>query len=304
MEYKGVFDMRVVQLPCLEVKIIIENLDYIKDCGFDAIQIVSVNPCKEELGLWGHYQIFDLTVGNYLYTEENLKELCNEAHKRGLKVIVDSIFTHFANENRMDSLIPNEKVAKRFTDNPWFWRERKQINYNDRRSVISHCNGLAATRTDNWDYEDIVIDYIDHLTEDLGVDGLRLDSMKMIGLPQEDGNQFLTRVFSSIAKEDLILYGEIIFEKKELLQQYQKYVNVLVNLSADAYEIDRNKEFVFFESHDSYFSESKIGYTSKLSDEQIIENYGYLCKDFVNTVFYARNLDLLKRCKEIHRKYK
>ena len=142
-------------------------------------------------------------------------------------------------------------------------------------------------------------DYIDHLTEDIGVDGLRLDSMKMIGLPEENGNMFLTRVFESIAKSDLIVYGEIIYEKKELLKKYQKYVNVLVNLSADAYEIDRNKEFVFFESHDSYHADSKIGWSYRLNDDQIIENYGYLCKDFSNTVFYLRNEDILKRCKEI-----
>ena len=296
--------MRVLQLPCWEVKKIIENLDNIKDCGFDAIQIVSVNPCKEELGLFGHYQIYDLVIGNYLYTEDNLKELCSKAHEKGLKVIVDSIFTHFANENKMNSLEPNENVNKRFTENPWFWREKKQINYDDRISVISHCNGLAAIRTENWDYQDIAIDYIDHLTEDIGVDGLRLDSMKMIGLPEENGNMFLTRVFESIAKSDLIVYGEIIYEKKELLKKYQKYVNVLVNLSADAYEIDRNKEFVFFESHDSYHEGSKIGWSYRLNDDQIIENYGYLCKDFPNTVFYLRNEDILKRCKEIHKKYK
>ena len=58
--------MRVLQLPCWEVKKVIEKLDLIKDCGFDAIQIVSVNPCKEELGLFGHYQIYDLVVSNYL----------------------------------------------------------------------------------------------------------------------------------------------------------------------------------------------------------------------------------------------
>ena len=115
---------------------------------------------------------------------------------------------------------------------------------------------------------------------------------------------FLTRVFESIAKSDLIVYGEIIYEAKELLKKYQKYVNVLVNLSADAYEIDRNKEFVFFESHDSYHADSRIGWSYRLNDDQIIENYGFLCRDFANTVFYSRNEEILKRCKEIHRKYK
>ena len=295
--------MRVLQLPCWEVNYTIEKLDLIKDCGFDAIQIVSVNPCKEELGLFGHYQIYDLVIGNYLYTEESLKQLCDEAHKRGLKVIIDSIFTHFANKSVHNSLEPNEKVAKRFTENPWFWKDKQQINYNDRNSVINHCNGLAATRTDNWDFEDIVIDYIDYLTEDIGADGLRLDSMKMIGLPEENGNMFLTRVFENIVKNDLIVYGEIIYEKKELLKKYQKYVNVLVNLSADAYDIDRNKEFVFFESHDSYHTGSGIGWSYRLNDDNIISNYYYLCQDFPNTVFYCRNLEILKRCKSIHEKF-
>ena len=47
----------------------------------------------------------------------------------------------------------------------------------------------------------------------------------------------------------------------------------------------------------------------QIGDDWVITNLGAILfankfKDFPNTVFYLRNEDILKRCKEIHRKYR
>lgn len=297
--------MRIIQLPLWKVEDIISSLDSFKECGFNAVQTFPINPCKEEIGWRGFYQPYStIKVGNSLYNEENLKLLCEEAHKRGLLVFIDAIFTHVSNKPVYNSLEPNDKVDERLTSNAYFWKEKKQINYNDRNSVISHCNGMPSIRVDNYDYIDLVIDYIDYLTEVVHIDGMRWDSCKMISLPEENGNNFIPRVLEGIVKNDLYVYGELIFEGQELLSKYQKYINVLVNLSDAAYRVDRNKEVVFVESHDSFYENSGIGHTSRLTNEQVIKNYEYLCQDFVNTLFFNRpDTEMWKMCKLIHEEF-
>ena len=52
----------------------------------------------------------------------------------------------------------------------------------------------CSINTDNYDYQDLVIEFLNRLIE-LGVNGLRIDSAKMIGLPEEYGDNFFIRVY-------------------------------------------------------------------------------------------------------------
>ena len=118
--------MRIIQLPLWKVEDIISNLDSFKECGFDAIQTSPINPCKENdsfLGIFGYYQPYStISVGNSLYNEENLKQLCEEAHKRGLLVFIDAIFSHVASKPYHNSLDPDDGVDERLTSNAYFWK--------------------------------------------------------------------------------------------------------------------------------------------------------------------------------------
>ena len=282
---------KILHLFQWDIKDIINNLDEIKNSGWTSILISPVQPKTNEdnKAWWSNYQIKSLSIKD----EEMLYILCNKAHRLGLEIFVDVIVTHFGNDGKMNSLNPANNVDKQLTNNKWFWREKKQINYNDRWSITHHCNGLPSINTDNYDYQDLVIEFFNRLIE-LGVDGLRLDSAKMIGLPEEYGDNFFIRVLQGLTKE-IFIFGEVIFESNYLIQKYEKYINVLNEFNKNSYELDKNKTVVFIESHDS-FLDTSIGYTSSWSEEKILNEYKYINRDFNNVLFYSRPFSEVWKC--------
>ena len=71
---------------------IIEKLDYITECGFTAIWL---NPINESAFLDAGYDVTDFyRVAARYGTNEDYRELCAEAHRRGLRVIFDLVAGH------------------------------------------------------------------------------------------------------------------------------------------------------------------------------------------------------------------
>lgn len=292
-----------------ETRAIIENLYKIKEANWNSILVTPVQPSKEEEnGLWYmRYQIINLSIGNRYGSKADLEELCQKAHELGIKIYVDIIVTHFGNKGGgNEALIPHNKIDKEIVNNPYFWREKKHINYNDRYSIVHHCNGLPSIRTENHDYQNLVIKFLDELIA-CGIDGVRLDSAKMIATPEEFGenNQFFTRVLKKL-KKPLYIFGEVIFEKKEIINKYEKYIDVLTQFNEDAYNLNKEKTIFFVESHDFYL-DREIGCTRNWSTDMVITQYEYLAKDFQKVLFYVRPMDnacFSDRLKQINLKYK
>ena len=288
--------MRILDCQAWDkVSDITENVEEIKK-NFDAVQIQPIQPHKaineqyKDKEWWKSYQINGFTVGNEHGSLEDIKTLCST----GITVIANVILTHMSGDE-VNHLEPNKEVDEVLKSNPYFWREKKNIDYNNRYSVINHCNGCPSLRMDNWDLQDIIIKFMNTLI-DAGVRGFRIDSGKMISTPEENGNTFCTRVLEKLNnKYELFIYAEVIFADKNLIERYAKYVRVLKELSAESYEVNKDRLVSFVESHDS-FLDKEIGYTARLTDDQIIENYRYLVRDFPNTVFYCRpNSDMWRR---------
>ena len=84
---------------------IIRKLDYIKDLGFTAIWM---NPINASSFRDAGYDVTDFySVAPRYGTNDDYKELCDEAHKRGLKVIFDLVCGHTS------------------VDHPWFIESAK-----------------------------------------------------------------------------------------------------------------------------------------------------------------------------------
>lgn len=285
---------KILHLFQWSISDIINNLDQIKASGWTSILTSPVQPSKEDNGLWYmNYQITSLSIGNRYGDKYKLIELCKKAHELDLKVYIDIIVTHFGNAGGGNkSLIPHEKVDKNLVNNEYFWREKKYINYKDRYSITHHCNSLPAIKTENYDYQDLVIKFINELI-DCGVNGVRIDSAKMIATPEEDfgesRNMFFERVLKEI-KKPIYMFGEVIFEKKEMIEKYQKHIDVLTEFSGNSYNLNKNKTVVFIEGHDTFLDEL-IGYTSKWGMDKIINEYQYLVRDFNKVLFYVRPFD-------------
>ena len=84
------------------------------------------------------------------------------------------------------------------------------------------------------------------------------------------------------------------FSPKNLIDEYCKYINVLT----DSIGSDKSKLVTFVESHDSYLDDT-IGYTRNMTDDMLTNEYRILCKNYPNTLFYARPFNNLWKSKEI-----
>lgn len=298
---------KILHLFMWNITDIIINLTAIKKNGWTSILLTPVQPSKDENSdaWYMRYQITNLSIGNKYGSKERLVTLCKLAHNIGLKIYVDTIITHYGNKSKEEELIPHNNVDIDLVNNSHLWRDKQYIDYNNRYSVTHHCNGLAAVRVDNYQYQDMVINFFNSLI-DCGVDGVRIDSAKMISLPEEEfgdsRNVFFERVLKEI-KKPLYVFGEVIFENLELIDMYEQYIDVLTEFNANgSYNVNKKKTVLFIESHDT-FNDDNIGYTSNWGTNMVIDNYEYLVRDFEKVLFYSRpyeNVWNSKRIKEIN----
>ena len=74
-----------------------EKLDYIANLG---VEIIYLNPIF--LSQSNHrYDTADYEIVDpYLGTNEELRELCNAIHERGMKIIIDGVFNHTGNDSK------------------------------------------------------------------------------------------------------------------------------------------------------------------------------------------------------------
>ncbi len=70
-----------------------DTLDYFERLGVNAIQLMPINEFEGNLS-WGYNPSFHMAVDKYYGTREQLKEVIDEAHKRGIAVIFDVVFNH------------------------------------------------------------------------------------------------------------------------------------------------------------------------------------------------------------------
>ena len=273
--------MRILHTLNWPLHDVISEIDDIANQGFDAIQINPIQPLKQD-GYdfwWLSYQPCGFQIGNQYGSKEELIDLCYEANYHGIKIIADVVCNHMAGKND-GSLYPNEKVDPMLKNNPYVWKEFKNIsNWEDRNQTINYCIGLPGLQPQNYDVQNKIIDFLNELIK-CGVGGFRFDAAKNIALPKE-GCDFWIRVLDNLDHHDLFNYGEIIFASESLLYEYSKYMNVITNSPFSSKE----HLIAFVENHDSYLH---FGYTKSLSTNQINNYYQGLVNEFPNTIYYAR----------------
>ena len=298
---------RNVGLHLLQWKLqdIIPQLKTIKQCNYDFIQISPIQPCKysfETPDWWRLFQPYSYKIGNCLGDKEDLIKLCNEAKKYDIKIVVDVVLNHMASKDSGE-LLPHKLVDKRLTSNEEFWRPFKVIdNWEDRcNQVLKVCDGLPTLKLERYDLQNLIIKFLNDLMS-CGIGGLRFDSAKSIALPEE-GSSFWTRILNNLDNNDLFNYAEVIFADKQLLDKYNKYINVVTNSRSS----DLHKMVSYVESHDSFLNES-MGWTRKMTDEMLIREWEVLMQNREwNVLFYARpwsNLWCSEEIKRINNTYK
>ena len=195
-----------------------EEIPNIAKAGFTAVQTSPVHERAGKGSVWYDvYRPYDFKIGNGLGTEADLKALCAKAHEYGVKVIVDVVANHTDHPN----------VAERLKDESLYHERFGVGNWNDRHQVTFGMIGMWDLDTNNPTVQAIIKQYIQDLKA-CGVDGIRWDAIKHIGLPSE-GDSFM----QNVVDQEMYNYGEILDstggDDNVLFPEYQTYMSITDN---------------------------------------------------------------------------
>lgn len=313
-----------------------ENLPAIAAAGYTTVQTSPVQQPKDYstsgdvTGQWWKlYQpiSFHIAEQSWLGTKDDLKSLCDEADKYGIKIICDIVSNHIANadETRPDTVSNQVKKYE-----PDFYKKRRTYtrtykgNASD-SSVQAVVQGHVSNCPDLVTNDTAVQTYIINLLKeciDCGVDGFRFDAAKHI--ETEDDGEYASDYWNNITTsassyytqktgDDLYIYGEILNNcgADRSYSSYTKYINVTDNRTGDAvlYNVSKGKAstatnatyksgvaasnaVLWAESHDTYEGNSgSSGYsnTSSVSDEDVVKAWAIVASRKDSTaLFFAR----------------
>ena len=313
-----------------------ENLPAIAAAGYTTVQTSPVQQPKDYstsgdvTGQWWKlYQpiSFHIAEQSWLGTKDDLKSLCDEADKYGIKIICDIVSNHIANadETRPDSVSNQVKKYE-----PEFYKKRRTYtrtykgDAND-SSVQAVVQGHVSKCPDLVTNDTAVQEYIINLLKeciDCGVDGFRFDAAKHI--ETEDDGEYASDYWKNITTsassyytqktgDDLYIYGEILNNcgADRSYSSYTKYINVTDNRTGDAvlYNVTRGKAstatnatyksgvaasnaVLWAESHDTYegnSGSSGFSNTADVSDENVVKAWAIVASRKDSTaLFFAR----------------
>lgn len=195
-----------------------EEIPNIAKAGFTAVQTSPVHERAGKGSVWYDvYRPYDFKIGNGLGSEADLKALCAKAHEYGVKVIVDVVANHTDYGN----------VADRLKDEGLYHQPFDVGNWHDRHQVTFGKIGMWDFDTNNPTVQAIIKQYIQDLKA-CGVDGIRWDAIKHIGLPSE-GDSFM----KNVVDQEMYNYGEILDgtggNDNVLFPEYQTYMSITDN---------------------------------------------------------------------------
>lgn len=310
------------------------NMRAIADAGFDYVQTSPVQACyigenggmalysepgDSVQGKWYYYyQPIDWTIGNYMLgTRDDFKAMCDSAYKYGVKVIVDVIPNHVANDE--SAVLPGLHNAVGGQENLFHANGFTPITqWNDRYECTTGAMGsLKDVNTENPDFQYYFLQYLNDLIN-LGARGFRYDTAKHIGLPSDPLDAKSTRNnfwdvatgreaakgLSLLMPDSLYIYGEVLQDRNVKECEYAEYIDITASaygyhlrqaLAAGHYTpqlagwdnpADPRRLVTWVESHDTYCNDHE---SADLTDEQIRAGWVFLVsRSTGHPLFYSR----------------
>lgn len=262
------------------------ELNNIAEAGFTTIQTSPAQPGSGTGTWWWLYQPLGFYIGtSELGTKAELESLCKEAENYGIKVIVDVVANHLAGDHsRIEEDLKPSKYWHTFGGGI-DWKNRWQVTHGE--------IGMPDIATENSYVQQKVGKYMQEL-KSVGVDGIRWDAAKHIGVPSEGDN-----FWSSVTKYGLYNYGEILTGpddretgNEDIMKEYTDYITVTDSNygkalrdsfnSGDAPDSSGNwcnrgiscdKLIYWAESHDTWSNNKDWGYSNDMSQNVIDRAY-------------------------------
>jgi len=195
------------------------ELKNIAEAGFTSVQTSPAQPAGGGEWYW-LYQPYSFNIGtNSLGSKDDLRNLCTEADKYGIKVIVDVVANHLNGDTN--------RVQNDLKDGQYWHNLGTVSNWADRYQVTHGEIGMRDLNSEHSYVQQVVANYMKEL-ESVGVDGIRWDAAKHISLPSEN-----CQFWSAVTKNNSMWhYGEILVGPSDgggtegLMKEYTDYMSV------------------------------------------------------------------------------
>ena len=154
-----------------DLKGIGQKLDYLKSLGVTAIYLT---PLFESVSNHKYDTIDYKKVDSQFGSNEVLKELIEEIHNRGMKIVLDAVFNHCSMYMKeFQDVLKKGKASKYFN---WFLidgdkPDLEAMNY----QCFASCNYMPKLNTSNHEVQQFLLDITSFWTKEFEIDGWRLD---------------------------------------------------------------------------------------------------------------------------------
>ncbi len=227
---------------------LIDTLNYLDRLGINAIELMPINEFEGNLS-WGYNPSFHFAVDKYYGPVNELKRFIDEAHSRGISVILDVVFNHAFSQSPLAQLYWDPIAFKPTAENPWLNPDaRHPFNVGYDFNHESDATDYYVNRT------------LTYFLEEFRMDGFRFDLSKGFTQVNSGGN--------------VDLWGQYDPSRIQILKDY---ADVVWNINPDAYAIMEHfavnaeeKELsdygmLFWNNMNFQYNEATMGYNNDLS---------------------------------------
>ncbi len=240
---------------------VIDKLDYLQELGINGLYFCPVFTANAN----HRYDTVDyFNVDPSLGGNEAFTVLVKEAHRRGMKVMLDAVFNHVGDQHPLWLDVVANGKASPYHD--WFWirefpvyedKPRDQWDYqNLRYETFGNVASMPKLNTENEQCRAYLLDVARRWVEDFDIDGWRLDVGNEI---DHDFWRDFRRTVKSI-KPDCYILGEIWHDASAWLggDQYDSVMNYpMTQAILDFFALDlSNKQDFIWDVNRSYITYS------------------------------------------------
>ncbi len=183
-----------------DIKGITEKLDYLQELGITALYLT---PVFESVSNHKYDTINYRRIDPHFGTNEDFKELVEQAHKRGIRIVLDAVFNHCSMQTEQFCDVMQNGKNSPYYD--WFiidgdYPDPQKANY----ECFAACSYMPKINTANRDVQDFLLEIACYWIREFDIDGWRLD------VSDEVSHEFWRRFRHAVKREkkDCVIIGE------------------------------------------------------------------------------------------------
>lgn len=196
-----------------------QKLDHLKDLGVNGIYLT---PVFESISNHKYDTYNYKKIDPHFGTNEDFKKLVNEAHKRGIKIVLDAVFNHCSDQlPQFQDVLLKGKESKYFN---WFMIDGDKIDTeNINYEVFGFSEYMPKFDTSNTEVQQFLLDIALFWIKEYDIDGWRLD------VSDEVSHHFWRKLREAVkkVKPECVIIGENWHDANAFLQgdQYDSIMN-------------------------------------------------------------------------------